>query len=162
MKIGSEKYYRQALHICTIELSNQDGSNTKKSAECLYKMGQLLSEIGEVPGAIRCFNDAFLLRDVEVVPSFTLFKEFHDIQMAIYILGKMDKRITSYAEGDMVHDLIKHRWVELQREIKESQFPFLCEDFRSWYKTIHIDFPYDIDEILSLIDSSDDPFYLRG
>ncbi len=162
VKESSEKYYREALKICTLDLSKQDGSNLMETAECLFKMGTLLSEMGEIPGAIRCFNDAFLLRDSSHIPSITLFKEFHDIQMAFYILGKKEKIIVSYAEGDMVHDLIKHRWIELQREIKESQFPFVCEDFKAWFKTVHIDFPYGMEEILELIESSLDPFSLRG
>lgn len=162
VKSGSEKYYRQALQICTLDLSNQDGSNIIETSECLFKMGSLLSEMGEIPGAIRCFNDAFLLRDSSVIPAKTLFKEFHDIQMAFYILGKKEKVIASYAEGDMVHDLIKHRWIDLQVEIKESQFPFVCEDFKAWFKTVHIDFPYGMEEILELIESSHDPFSLRG
>ncbi len=162
MKNRSEKYYRQALKICTLDLSNLDGTNNIESAECLFKMGSLLSEMGEIPGAIRCFNDAFLIRDISIIPAKTLFKQFHDIQMAIYILGKKDKKIANYAEGDMVHDLIKHRWIDLQHEIKESQFPFVCEDFKAWFKTVHIDFPYAMDEFLEIHDSSDDSFSLRG
>ncbi len=162
VKNKSEKYYRQALKICTLDLSNQDGTNHIETSECLFKMGSLLSEMGEISGAIRCFNDAFILRDSSTIPSRTLFREFHDIQMAIYILGKKGKTIANYAEGDMVHDLIKHRWVDLQDEIKESQFPFVCEDFKAWFKTVHIDFPYGMEEIYELIDASFDPFSLRG
>mgnify|MGYP000088381030 CR=1 FL=1 len=162
MKIGSEKYYRQALQICTLDLSNQDGSNNIETSECLFKMGTLLGEMGEIPGAIRCFNDAFILRDSSLIPAKTLFKEFHDIQMAIYILGKSVKTIKNYAEGDMVHDLIKHRWIDLQLEIRESQFPFVCEDMKAWFKTVHIDFPYGMEEILEMIESIDDPFSHRG
>jgi hypothetical protein len=47
-------------------------------------------------------------------------------------------------------------------EIKESQFPFVCEDFKAWFKTVHIDFPYAMDEFLEIHDSSDDSFSLRG
>ena len=82
--------------------------------------------------------------------------------MAIYILGKKGKIISTYAEGDMIHDLIKQRWILLQQEIKESQFPFACEDFKAWYKTIHIDFPYSVDEFLEMFELADDPYFQRG
>ena len=121
-------------------------------------MGTLLSELGEVAGAIRCFNDAFLLRGSSSrIPSTLQFREFHDVQMASYILGKKNKSIRTYAEGDMVHDLIKGRWLELLDELTESQFPFVCEDLRAWFKTVRIDFPYSIKEMISLSDLEDAP-----
>ena len=151
MNKGSEQYYKQALHICKLNLSEQDGSDVFETASCFFQMGTLLSELGEVGGAIRCFNDAFLMRDTsDSVPTSLHYKEFHDIQMASYILGKREKSIVSYAEGDMVHDLIKSRWLELLDEVEESQFPFVCEDFRSWFQTVKIDFPYSMSEMIDI------------
>jgi hypothetical protein len=73
---------------------------------------------------------------------------FHDTQMAVYILGKRNRMITSLAEGDMVHDLIKRRWYELRSEMEKSEIPFVGNDLSAWFRTVRIDFPWDIEDVL--------------
>jgi hypothetical protein len=148
VKQTTDQRYRKALNICSANLSGEQGKDPLESAVCFFRMGVVLSRLGELGGAIRCFNDAFLLRDLsdELQDSHD-WREFHDVQMAIYILGKRRKAIASLAEGDMVHDLIKHRWQQLQLEIKESEIPFLGKDLHSWFQTVHIDFPWELEEL---------------
>jgi hypothetical protein len=76
--------------------------------------------------------------------------------MAIYILGKRKKTLVSIAEGDMVHDLIKNRWNQLNREIEQSEIPFAGKDMRAWYRTIKIDFPWEMEDMEDLVDAEVD------
>lgn len=150
VKKTTDQRYRQALNICSAELSSTDGTDALESARCFFRMGVVLSRMGEIGGAIRCFNDAFIMRDrSEHLAESNLWRQFHDVQMAIYILGKRNKSIASLAEGDMVHDLIKHRWVQLRLEMQRSEIPFAGKDLRSWFETVRIDFPWEMEDVES-------------
>jgi hypothetical protein len=155
VKQTTDHQYRKALQVCSAKLSGVEGDNPQEAALCFFRMGVVLSKIGEICGAIRCFNDAFVLRDLsaEKIENHQLWREFHDTQMAMYILGKRNKVIASLAEGDMVHDLIKHRWIQLREEIENSEIPFAGKNKRLWFRTVKIDFPWEM-EVLEEYDSS--------
>lgn len=111
---------------------------------CFFRLGVALSRVGQVSGAIQCFHDAFLIRDRATDFSHDVWwPDFHLVQMGVYVIGKPSKKISSLAEGDMIHDLIKCRWMELKEEKACSEIPFYCSDMRSWFHTITIDFPWD-------------------
>jgi len=165
VKKTTDQRYRKALNICCADLSSADGADTLKSAACFFRMGVVLGRMGEIGGAIRCFNDAFIMRDKQApVPDSPLWRQFHDVQMAIYILGKRNKYIASLAEGDMVHDLIKHRWVQLAVEMKQSEIPFAGKDLRPWFETVRIDFPWDMEDVdtdvHAFYDDPDEDFFI--
>ncbi len=149
MKITTDQRYRKALHVCSAELSKEQGENPRAAAQCFFRMGVVLSRLGETGGAIRCFADAFMLRDLssELVKA-QQWRLFHDTQMAVYILGKRNRIISTLAEGDMVHDLIKRRWYELRSEMERSEIPFAGTDLSAWFRTVRIDFPWDMEDVL--------------
>lgn len=154
----TDQRYRKALNICSSNLSEAEGGNPREASLCFFRMGVVLSRLGDVGGAIRCFNDAFILRDMKgEVRASHHWRAFHDIQMAIYILGKRKKTLVSIAEGDMVHDLIKHRWHQLDRELEKSEIPFAGKDMHAWYRTVKIDFPWDMEDVEGLFDTQGDP-----
>ncbi|MDD3942103.1 MAG: hypothetical protein PHR90_06470 [Sphaerochaetaceae bacterium] len=147
VKPTTDQRYRKALMMCSADLSGADGNDLQASATCFFRMGVVLSRLGEIGGAIRCFNDAFIMRDpITSTQDEHLWRMFHDVQMAIYILGKRNKLISCLAEGDMVHDLIKHRWKQLQSEILGSEIPFAGTDMRAWFETVRIDFPWEMED----------------
>ncbi len=45
------------------------------------------------------------------------------------------------------NDLIKHRWQELDAELQSSEIPFAGVDKRSWFRTVRIDFPWDLEAL---------------
>lgn len=150
MKKSVQQRYRRALTVCTDRLSKNEGDDAIQSALCFYRMGVALSRMGEVAEAIRCFNDAFMIRDQQDYEIHSLhYRQFHDIQMALYVLGKRNKTISSLAEGDMVHDLIKHRWLLLLEQIKNSQISLATQDLEGWFRSIKIDFPYEVEDFAS-------------
>jgi hypothetical protein len=153
----TEQRYRKALHICSANLSGAQDADPKESALCFFRMGVVLGRMGDIGGAIRCFNDAFILRDMTGEQGRSnLWRQFHDIQMAIYILGKRNKTLISLAEGDMVHDLIKYRWRLLQSELANSEIPFAGNDMKAWFRTVKIDFPWEMEDMDGLFGSPDD------
>jgi hypothetical protein len=138
--------YHRALRTCHTRLAGTSLENHKEMGTCIFQMGVVLARLGEIQQSIRCFNDAFLMRDDDAAEFKDAgWKEFHDVQMTIYIMGKHRKCISSLAEGDMVHDLIKHRWQELDAELQSSEIPFAGVDKRSWFRTVRIDFPWDLE-----------------
>ena len=148
VKQTTDQRYRRALHVCSAKLAGVDGDSPREAALCFFRMGMVLSRMGEIGGAIRCFNDAFMLRDLSSeIRDRLLWREFHDTQMAMYILGKLRKSIASLAEGDMVHDLIKHRWRQLREEMEQSEIPFAGKDIKAWFRTVKIDFPWDMEDV---------------
>lgn len=160
VKQTTDQRYRRALNICSANLSGVQDDNPREAALCFFRMGVVLSRIGDVGGAIRCFHDTFILRDIsEEVRTSYQWREFHNTQMAIYILGKRKKTLFSIAEGDMIHDLIKHRWFQLRRELDNSEIPFSGKDMRVWYRTVKIDFPWEIEDVEDLFVSQLDQDY---
>lgn len=154
VKQTTDQRYRKALNICTANLSSAHDTNPRDAALCFFRMGVVLSRLGDVGGAIRCFNDAFILRDIsDETRASHQWRDFHDVQMAIYILGKKQKTLVSIAEGDMIHDLIKHRWNQLRLEIEGSEIPFAGKDMRAWFRTVRIDFPWDMEDVEGLLDT---------
>ena len=157
MKHTTDQRYRKALNICSAKLSGIIDENPEETALCFFRMGVVLSRLGDIGSAIRCFNDAFVLRDISSeLPHTHHWREFHDVQMAIYILGKKKKTLVSLAEGDMVHDLIKHRWIQLKQELEQSEIPFAGKDLRTWYRTVKIDFPWGMEDVEGLFDAQFD------
>jgi hypothetical protein len=150
-----ETKHQKALLSCHAKLAGTDSHDHKAIGNCIYRMGVALFQLGEVEQAIRCFNDAFLMR-AEDTTGFQDFgwKDFHDVQMTMYIMGKRQKCISSLAEGDMVHDLIKNRWKELVCEMESSEICFVGTNKRLWFSTVRIDFPWDIESIV-LVDEDD-------
>jgi hypothetical protein len=151
--------YHKALLTCHHRLAGTNRGDLKEVGTCIFRMGVLLARLGEIQQSIRCFNDAFIMRDDDET-SFkdASWKEFHDIQMTIYMMGKQQKRISSLAEGDMVHDLIKTRWMELQGEMQASEIPFAGIDKRTWFRTVRIDFPWDMESIIEDFDDDHGQF----
>ncbi len=122
-----------------------DGSDILKSADTFLEMGNLLSRLGELSGALRCFHDAFGLRHMnDEHEGRFCFSDFYSIQFTLYLLGKSSREIVSIAEGDMIYDLIRERWEHLMSEISSSQFEFVCTDMKRWYASVNIDFPYEM------------------
>ena len=147
--------FQKALVACRDQLLCADGDDPKGLGTCFFRMGVVLSHLGEIQQSIRCFNDAFLIRDQNFSEEQDIeWKYFHDTQMAIYVLGKERHWISSLAEGDMVHDLIKSRWTELQSEIDRSEIPFSGADSRLWFRTVKVEFPWDMEPFFS--DSAED------
>jgi hypothetical protein len=157
---SSDDRYRKALHVCLDRLTNESSNEPDIVAIRFFRIGVVLGRLGELSESIRCFNDAFILRDVAFERQIQNegWRQFHDQQMATYILGKRNKYITSLAEGDMVHDLIKQRWKQLMQELEDSEFPFLGKDLPAWFQTIRIDFPWEIEDVEHLILNQGDQF----
>jgi len=145
--------YHRALRTCHTRLAGTSRENHKEMGACIFQMGVVLAHLGEIQQSIRCFNDAFLIRDDDAAGfKDARWKEFHDVQMTIYIMGKHRKCISSLAEGDMVHDLIKHRWQELGAELQSSEIPFAGVDKKTWFRTVRIDFPWDMEALTAVYD----------
>ncbi len=140
----NEHTYREQLKACTLHLAGDDGSDLKDTVESFIRMGNLLSKLGELSGAIRCFNDA---SQIECGDTELQFRDFFMVQFTLYLLGKRDLVIHSRAEVDMIHDLIRDRWDELLEEMESSQFSFVCSDLKQWYSSVVIDFPYELCDI---------------
>lgn len=149
MDITKERTYREQLRQCIGKLRCDDGQDAVYSAHCLVDLGNTLSILGELPGALRCYQDAFKLihREPEEEGIYR-FSEFYTVQFTLYILGKRDKQILSIAEGDMIYDLIHQKWEQLMEELGTSQFSFVCSDLRRWYASVVIDFPYELCDLL--------------
>ena len=160
MKQTTDQRYRRALHVCSAQLAGVGDQDPQDVALCFFRMGVVLSRLGEVGAAIRCFTDAFMLRDIggESIKEHQ-WRQFHDTQMAIYILGKRRKTIASLAEGDMIHDLIKGRWEVLIKEMQNSEIPFAARDMRAWFRTVRIEFPWDLEDYPADEDTPFDRFY---
>jgi hypothetical protein len=135
----------KALAVYSEQQAMCPGASLTDLGKWFYRLGNTFSRLGDVEQAIRCWNDAFLVRGEDFAQDGDCeWKKFHDIQFAIYVLGK--KRLcVSLAEGDMVHDTIRMKWEELQDALKESMFPFVPDDRCAWYRTIEIDFPWELD-----------------
>lgn len=144
--------YKKALHVCVDRLVSENSTDPFVVAVRFFRMGVVLSRLGEIGESIRCFTNAFTMRDAafEKQNQEEGWREFHDMQMAVYILGKKKKYITSLAEGDMVHDLIKQRWNHLQIELENSEIPFRGNNLPAWFRTVKIDFPWDMEDVESL------------
>lgn len=132
------------------------GASLTDLGKWFYHLGNVFSKRGDIEKSIRCWNDAFLVRGQDFeVDCDCEWKRFHDIQFAIYLLGK--KRLcVSLSEGDMIHDMIRNTWEALQEDIASSEFPFIPDDRCAWYKTVEIDFPWDlcIEELDAVISQS--------
>ncbi len=144
--------YHKALNVCVARLKNDEEENPLNVAKRFFRLGVVLSHLGELGKSIDCFNTAFTMRDreFEVESSNSQWRKFHDYQMATYILGKQRKYIASLAEGDMVHDLIKQRWLKLLDEIENSEIPFRGNDLSQWFKSVKIDFPWSQEDLEEL------------
>ncbi len=135
----------KALTIYSEQQAVCPGASLTDLGKWFYRLGNTFSKLGDIEKAIRCWNDAFLVRGEDFARDCNgEWKRFHDIQFAIYVLGK--KRLcVSLSEGDMVHDMIRMKWDELQEAIEASEFPFVPDDRCAWYRTIEIDFPWELD-----------------
>ncbi len=128
------------------------------NADWFYRMGKSFAKAGNIEHTLRCFNDAFFVRGHE--PDCCCdneWKRFHDIQFSIYLLGK--KRLCiSLPEGDMIHDIIHMKWLEIQQDLQHSPFGFATENTSEWYKTVKIDFPWELcdEEIMDISMNCDD------
>jgi hypothetical protein len=146
-----KRRYERALRVCTINLENESGLDHSKSALCFFRLGIVLSRLKEIENSIRCFSDAFLLRDSSFIDEAgPQWKDFHKIQMSRYIYGKRKKSLSSLAEGDMIHDLIKNRYLLLLEEIKKSEIPFAATNINLYFESIKIDFPWDMEDLREL------------
>ena len=101
----------------------------------------VLKRMGLVGSALFALCDSFLVRagDDDNDP---MWIKFYEIQMSIYLLGKKNLEVTP-PEGDMVHDLIKDVWTDVKAYMEKSPFGPI-ENVDQWFKTIQIDFPWDI------------------
>ncbi|MDY4611068.1 MAG: tetratricopeptide repeat protein [Sphaerochaetaceae bacterium] len=134
-----------ALAVYSEQQAMCPGASLADLGKWFYRLGNTFSKLGDIEQAIRCWNDAFLVRGEDFVQDDNCeWKKFHDIQFAIYVLGK--KRLcVSLSEGDMIHDVIRMKWDELQEAVRTSAFPFAPDDRCAWYRTIEIDFPWELD-----------------
>ncbi|MFA7395873.1 MAG: hypothetical protein WCY81_02655 [Sphaerochaetaceae bacterium] len=156
MKTDEVRRYRRAITQCSLKLSLVDEANAKESALWIYRMGVAFSKIGELGEAVRCFSNAFLLRNKEQLDTEHLkWREFHDIQMAIYLLGKRNKVITSLAEGDMIHHLIMSRWYALLEQMKSAHIQLATDNLTEWFKSVKIDFPWELEDIGHINEAND-------
>ncbi len=145
---ASEQTYRTQLQTCMRNLADDDGTDAMKSAGTFLRMGNLLSHLGELSGALRCFHDAFGIRNMKPEKEGEFcFRDFYSVQFTLYVLGKKNREIISVAEGDMIYDLIHDRWNHLMEELESSQFEFVCSDVNQWYASVVIDFPYELCDI---------------
>ena len=101
----------------------------------------VLKRLGLVRSALFALCDSFLVRagDDDKDP---MWIKFYEIQMSIYLLGKKNLEVTP-PEGDMVHDLIKDVWGDVKAYMEKSPFGPI-ENVDQWFKTIQIDFPWDV------------------
>ena len=149
MDFTQEQTYREKLKQCIGTLRCDEGRDALASARCLVDMGNTLSILGELPGALRCYQDAFtLIHQEPEEEGMYRFSDFYSVQFTLYILGKKDRQILSIAEGDMIYDLIHQKWEQLMEELDTSQFSFVCSDLKRWYASVIIDFPYDICDLI--------------
>ncbi len=148
--------YKKALAVCTQKLSDAQGGDPEQSALCFFRLAVALSRLGQLPQAIRAFSNAFMIRSLATQPDQgVLWRQFHDVQMTIYILGKRNKGISTLAEGDMIHDLIQHRWEQVQQQLQNSQIPFAAKDMIPWFQSIRIDFPWEMEDMYALGESDE-------
>ncbi len=74
--------YHRALRTCHTRLAGTSLENHKEMGTCIFQMGVVLARLGEIQQSIRCFNDAFLMRDDDAAEFKDAgWKEFHDVQM---------------------------------------------------------------------------------
>ncbi len=101
----------------------------------------VLKRMGLVRSALFALCDSFLVRagDDDTDP---MWIKFYEIQMSIYLLGKKNLEV-SPPEGDMVHDLIKDVWGDVKSYMEKSPFGPV-ENVDQLFKTIQIDFPWDV------------------
>lgn len=113
----------------------------------------VLKRMTLVRSALYALCDSFLLRagDYDEDPRWV---RFYEIQMSIYLLGKKNLEVSA-PEGDMVHDLIKDVWEGVKDYMDTSVFgPIENED--QWFRTIHIDFPWDSRTSISDTNNNDE------
>lgn len=147
LKKDRKKRYQRALKACTLNLKNVSKYDPHQSALHFFRMGVALSRMGELEGAVRCFSDAFIIREYKrELDHNSLYYQFHQAQMSRYIEKKRNKVISTLAEGDMIHELIKNRWQQLLIEIETSQFNFQTDDLTIWFRSIKIDFPWEMED----------------
>ncbi|MFA6688542.1 MAG: hypothetical protein ACOX6K_03605 [Sphaerochaetaceae bacterium] len=134
-----------ALTVYSDEQARCPGKSLNDIGRWFYRLGNSFCKLGDIEKALRSWNDAFLVRGCEFSSDKDYeWKKFHDIQFAIYLLGK--KRLcVSLSEGDMIHDLIRMKWEELKNAIAHSEFSFEPDNTGAWYRTVEIDFPWDLD-----------------
>ncbi|MHC1693263.1 MAG: tetratricopeptide repeat protein [Sphaerochaetaceae bacterium] len=153
--------YHKALSECCKALAEVESNDRSGLGCCFFRLGVVFSRLGDFEPALRCFNDAFLVRDSDstlLEEPGSEWQDFHNTQMAMYILGKKHKWISSLAEGDMVHELIKTRWHELREQIIESDIPLACADRHDWFRTVNVEFPWDVESIQSVTGTGNGPF----
>ncbi|MGI6433179.1 MAG: hypothetical protein ACOXZ4_04915 [Sphaerochaetaceae bacterium] len=55
----------------------------------------------------------------------------------------------------MIHDLIQHRWEQVQQQLQNSQIPFAAKDMIPWFQSIRIDFPWEMEDMYALGESDE-------
>ena len=127
-----------ALLIREVDMKLTTKLNEKKVEK---QRALVLKRMGLVRSALFALCDSFLVRagDDDNDP---MWIKFYEIQMSIYLLGKKNLEVTP-PEGDMVHDLIKDVWTDVKAYMEKSPFGPI-ENVDQWFKTIQIDFPWDI------------------
>lgn len=127
-------YLREALEECPVE------KNIKLS-EILFFMGIALKQLGQNNYAYRCWQNAAMLRDTSETDNFGDFewKTFYRIQLMKYLATKRKKQLSSLAESDMIHDLLKSAWME----VKDTEGLMTLDYYQrcNVYQSIFIAFP---------------------
>lgn len=103
-----------------------------------YELAGSFFRDGDLPNALQCYCDAFLVRASEPDVSQDWIT-FYSVQFTSYLLGKRRPEVL-FPEGDMVYDLIRDRWLEIRKDLEGS--PFIIKDMMEWAKTVRIDFPF--------------------
>ncbi|WP_320130775.1 hypothetical protein [uncultured Sphaerochaeta sp.] len=110
-----------------------------------YELGCLFAKYRNYPSSLGCFIDTFLIRGNEIHSEDREWIDFFRHQFSVYLLGK--KNIAcSLCEGDMIHDFLKDEYIQIRKEMEESEIPFCCEDLHSWFTSFDLDFPWELDD----------------
>lgn len=107
-----------------------------------YELAHSFCCKGDLPNALKCFCDAFLVRAVEPDVSQD-WLAFYDVQFSSYLLGK--RRLDcGFPEGDMIYQLIRDAWIGFKEQLSSSDLG-MCRNLPELAKSVEIDFPFELD-----------------
>lgn len=117
-----------------------------------YSLAESFAKKGNLPDALKCYCDTFLVRASE--PDLSQdWLTFYNVQFTSYLLGKRRLGVM-LPEGDMIYQLIRDTWLDVKVELSCSPIS-LVRNLFEWSKTVEIDFPFELDCFGDFDDFSD-------
>lgn len=112
----------------------------KQMAQSYLRLARQYARQRKALEALDCYVSCFMARFGELLSSpDDMWDTFFRHQFSRYLVSK-PALWCSLPEGDMVHDYLKDRYIELRRSIASSQIPFKG-NIRLWLDDQRMDFP---------------------